>query len=158
NYTDIHIPLRKTVGRINVTKDAMDASRSNRGAFKRAMTSEMEGLTRDVTDYRNEMLAGYGTGIVAKVGTTGSSRTTHTNLALKDPGGFVGTVNPNRFIQVGQTYALIRAGAVPSGGALTATGVTESGTFNQASFTASATVTPTADDLIVRNASSTNTT
>lgn len=158
NFTDIHIPLRKTVGRINVTKDAMDASRSNRGAFKRAMTTEMEGLTRDVSDYRNEMLAGYGTGIVAKVGTSGASGTSHANIVLKDPGGFTGTVNANRFIQVGQTYALIRAGAVPSGGALLATGVTETGTFTSASFSSSATVTMTADDLIVRNASSTNTT
>ena len=32
-YVDIHIPLRKTVGRINITKDVIDASRTNKGSF-----------------------------------------------------------------------------------------------------------------------------
>lgn len=153
NYVDIHIPLRKTVGRINITKDVIDASRTNRGSFKRAMSTEMDGLVRDISDYRNEMLCGYGAGIVAKVATTGSSGTTHSALALKDPGGFTGTVNPNRFVQVGQVYALIRSGAIPSGGLLTCTAVTESGSYNTADFTSSGTVTPTADDIIVRAAS-----
>src|SRR3990167_5694209 len=31
NFIDVHIPLRKIVGRINVTKDVIDASRTNRG-------------------------------------------------------------------------------------------------------------------------------
>lgn len=153
NHVDVHIPLRKTVGRINITKDVIDASRSNRGSFKRAMSTEMEGLVRDIADYRNEMLCGYGTGEVATVATTGSSGTTHTALVLKDPGGFTGTTNPNRFIQSGQVYALIRSGAIVAG-TLTCTGVTESGSYNAADFTSAATLTPTADDILVRAATS----
>src|SRR3972149_7523270 len=80
NHVDVHIPLRKTVGRINITKDVIDASRSNRGSFKRAMATEQGGLVRDISDYRNEMLCGYGTGQVATVLATGSSGTTHTGL------------------------------------------------------------------------------
>ena len=30
NFVDVHIPLRKIVGRINVTKDVIDASRTNK--------------------------------------------------------------------------------------------------------------------------------
>ena len=151
SYVDVHIPLRKTVGRINITKDVIDASRTNRGSFKRAMSTEMDGLVRDIADYRNEMLCGFGTGVVAEVGTTGSSGTTHNDLALKDPAGFTGTTNPNRFIQKDALYALVRSGAVQA--ILTCTGVDESGSYNTADFTSSATVTPTADDLLVRAAS-----
>ena len=49
-FVDIHIPLRKTVGRITITKDVIDASKSNRGSFKRAMATEMDGLVRDIAE------------------------------------------------------------------------------------------------------------
>src|SRR3990167_3507629 len=151
NHVDVHIPLRKTVGRINITKDVIDASRSNRGSFKRAMATEQGGLVRDISDYRNEMLCGYGTGQVATVLATGSSGTTHTGLTFDTPGGFTGTVNANRFIQEGQVYSLIRAGAIVAG-TLTCTAVTQSGAYDTADFTSAATLTPTADDILVRHA------
>ncbi len=151
-YVDVHIPLRKTVGRINITKDVIDASKSNRGSFKRAMSTEMEGLVRDIADYRNEMVCNYGSGIVAKVGTTGAGSAT--TVTLKDPGGFVGSTNPNRFVQVGQTLALVRAGAVI--GVLTVTAVTESGSYNTITVAANS-LTCTADDILVRAASSATT-
>mgnify|MGYP001602469585 FL=1 len=91
NYIDVHIPLRKIVGRINITKDVIDASKSNKGSFKRAMATEMDGLVRDISDYRNEVLCGYGTGVLADLAGTESSAT---SWQLKDPGDFVGTANP----------------------------------------------------------------
>jgi hypothetical protein len=157
NYVDVHIPLRKTVGRINITKDVIDSSRTNRGSFKRAMSTEMEGLVRDITDYRNEMLCGYGTGIVAQLSATGSSGTTHT-VTVDNPGGFTGTTNPNRYVQNSQFLALVRNGAIPSGGCLTVTAVTESGSYNQFTATSTGTVTPTDNDYLVRAATSSTTT
>lgn len=149
NFVDVHIPLRKTVGRINITKDVIDASRSNRGSFKRAMSTEMDGLIRDIADYRNEMICGYGRGTVAVVSATATSAT----QTLKDPGGFVGTVNPNRFVQSGMILGNVAAGAVTS--AFTVSSVTESGSYNTIVLTASQLL--TLDDVLVR-AAATNTT
>ena len=152
NFVDVHIPLRKIVGRINVTKDVIDASRTNKGAFKRAMSTEMEGLVRDISDYRNEMLCGYGTGIVARVNTTASANAT--SIVLKDPGGFVGTTNPNRYVIPGQVLALVRAGAVI--GIYTVVAPVESGTYNTITVAANA-LTATAGDYLVRAASTATT-
>lgn len=147
NYVDIHIPLRKTVGRINVTKDVIDASKSNRGSFKRAMSTEMDGLVRDISDYRNEMLCNYGSGIVALIsGAAGASATT---LTLKNPGGFTGTSNPNRFTQPGQLLAVVRAGAVV--GVYTVLSNVESGAFSQI-VVATNGITSADNDILVRAA------
>lgn len=151
-FVDIHIPLRKTVGRINITKDVIDASRSNRGSFKRAMSTEMDGLVRDISDYRNEMLCGYGTGIVAQIsGAAGASATT---LTLKNPGGFTGTTNPNRYVIPDMKLALIRAGAVI--GVYRVASVVEGGSFNQMVVDANA-LTSADNDYLVRAASTSTT-
>lgn len=152
NFVDIHIPLRKTVGRINITKDVIDASRTNRGSFKRAMSTEMDGLVRDISDYRNEMLCGYGNGIVAQIsGAAGASATT---LTAKNPGGFTGTTNPNRFIQRDQTLALVRNGGVI--GIYTVIAPVESGSYN--TFTVAANALTSADNDYLVRAASTSTT
>lgn len=152
NFVDIHIPLRKTVGRINITKDVIDASRSNRGSFKRAMATEMDGLVRDISDYRNEMLCGYGTGIVAQI--SGAAGANATTLTLKNPGGFTGTVNPNRYVIANQLLALVRAGAVI--GVYTVIGPVEAGSFNQMTVATNA-LTSADNDFLVRAASSATT-
>jgi hypothetical protein len=154
NYVDIHIPLRKTVGRINITKDVIDASRTNRGSFKRAMSTEMDGLVRDISDYRNEMLCGYGSGIVARV--SGNPAANAVTIVLKDPGGFVGTTNPNRFAQRDQLLALVRNGAVV--GVYTVIQAIESGSFDSITVAANALDADVATaDLLVRAAASNTT-
>jgi len=144
NFVDVHIPLRKTVGRINITKDVIDASRSNRGSFKRAMSTEMDGLVRDISDYRNEMLCGYGTGVVAIVSSTGAGSAT--TVTIDSPGGFAGTTNPNRYIQSGQLLALIRAGAVI--GVFTVVAPVESGSYNTFTVAANSLTATDNDDLV----------
>ena len=153
-FVDVHIPLRKTVGRINITKDVIDASRTNRGSFKRAMSTEMEGLVRDIADYRNEMLCNYGSGIVARV--TNDEAANATTIELKDPGGFTGTTNPNRFAQAGQLLAAIRAGAVVANTPLTVDSVTESGSYDTI-VVATNTANLAVDDVLVRAAATTTT-
>jgi len=154
NFVDIHIPLRKTVGRINVTKDVIDASKSNRGSFKRAMSTEMDGLVRDISDYRNELLCGYGRGAVATVSANPAANAT--SITLKDPGGFVGTVNPNRFMQGGMVIAGIRAGAVVANGAVTVVSTEEGGGYDQITL-ATNTADFEVDDVFVRAAATTST-
>lgn len=129
NFVDVHIPLRKTVGRINVTKDVIDASKSNRGSFKRAMSTEMDGLVRDISDYRNEQLCGYGAGIVGTVSVEPTANAT--SITVDRPGGFAGTVNANRFFQAGMVIAGIRAGAVVANGAVTVVSTEEGGGYDQ---------------------------
>jgi hypothetical protein len=148
NHVDVHIPLRKTVGRINVTKDVIDASRSNRGSFKRAMSTEMDGMVRDIADYRNEMLTGYGSGIVAQI--SGAAGANATTLTLKNPGGVTGTVNPNRFVIADQLLALVRNGAVI--GVYRVINPIESGSFNQMLVAANS-LTSADNDYLVRAAS-----
>lgn len=154
NFVDIHIPLRKTVGRINVTKDVIDASKSNRGSFKRAMSTEMDGLVRDISDYRNEMLCGYGRGAVATVSVNPAASAT--SITLKDPGGFTGTTNPNRFMQGGMVIAGIRAGAVVANGAVTVASTEEGGGYDQITL-ATNTADFEVDDVFVRAAATTTT-
>ena len=141
-HVDVHIPLRKTVGRINLTKDVIDASRSNKGAYKRAMATEMDGLVRDISDYRNEMLCGYGTGVIGRV--SGNPAANATAITVDRPGGFAGTTNPNRFFQANMVIAGIRAGAVVANGAVTIVSTEEGGGYD--SITLAANTADFADD------------
>lgn len=154
-FTDIHIPLRKTVGRINITKDVIDASRTNKGSFKRAMQVEMDGLVRDVSDYRNEMLCGYGTGIIARV--SGNPAVNATSITLDNPGGFTGTTNPNRYMQPNMVIAAIRAGAIVANTPVTIASVEEGGGYDQITLAAN-TADLADDDDFVRAATTTVTT
>jgi len=95
-----------TYGRIQLTKQAIALSETNKGAFVKALTLEMDGLKRDMARLRNRQLFGYGVGILCKVnGVHGVSATT---IAVKDPGGFSGTSNGARFLQKNQSIAVIR--------------------------------------------------
>src|SRR3972149_1619387 len=153
NFVDVHIPLRKIVGRINITKDVIDASRSNKGSFKRAMSTEMDGLVRDIADYRNEMLCGYGRGIVG--GGTGDAANA-TTITVDQPGGFSGTVNPNRFVQPNMRLGIIDAATGAVNGALTVVSAIESGSYN--TFTVAANTQDVDDgDSLVRIANTTTT-
>lgn len=128
NFVDVHIPLRKTVGRINLTKDVIDASRTNKGAYKRAMATEMDGLVRDISDYRNEMLAGWGSGRVAQINTNPTAN--DTAITVDNPGGFTGTVNANRYVVPGMLLAGIRAGAVVANTPVTVVSTEEGGGYD----------------------------
>jgi hypothetical protein len=153
DHIDVHIPLRKTVGRINVTKDVIDASRSNRGSFKRAMSTEMDGLVRDISDYRNEMLCGYGSGIVAVHTGDAANATT---ITVDQPGGFSGTVNPNRFVQPNMRLAQIDAVTGAVNGVYTVIIPLETGSFN--TFTVAANSLDGDDGDILVRAATTSTT
>ena len=74
-YKEAIVPMRYLYGRIQVTGQAIKAARNDAGAFVRAIDSEVKGVTRDLKQAINRMLAGDGTGRLATCGTTSNSTT-----------------------------------------------------------------------------------
>ena len=72
SYKETIVPMRYLYGRIQLTGPSMKASRSNEGAFVRALESEMKGLARDLKSDLNRQLFGDGSGLLA----TGASAST----------------------------------------------------------------------------------
>jgi hypothetical protein len=72
SYKETIVPMRYLYGRIQLTGPSMKASRSNEGAFVRALESEMRGLARDLKSDLNRQLFGDGSGLLA----TGASAST----------------------------------------------------------------------------------
>lgn len=104
-YLDLKIPMRFIEGRIQLTAQVMKASRSNEGAFARAMDSEQKGLVDDIARQRNRMLSYYGSGTIATIANSGTVAG-GSPIQLANPGGVSGTVNVTRFAKVGQTIAI----------------------------------------------------
>ena len=65
SYKETIVPMRYLYGRIQLTGPSMKASRSNEGAFVRALESEMKGLARDLKSDLNRQLFGDGSGLLA---------------------------------------------------------------------------------------------
>ena len=75
-YKDCIVPMRYQYGRIQITGPTIKASRSNEGAFVRAVDSEMRGLEKDMKASMNRQAFGDGTGLLATVAASGSSNST----------------------------------------------------------------------------------
>src|SRR6185312_15083939 len=95
------IPIKKTMGRIQITADILKAASSDRGSFIRALELEQKFLVKDVSRQRNRQLAYFGQGTLAVV-SPGANNATQT---LINPGGVTGTVNATRFTPVGAVLA-----------------------------------------------------
>lgn len=79
SFTYISDPLRYHYGLFNITGQLMKASESNEGAFKRALTVEMEGTTDSLKRKVNIDAYGDGTGTLT---TTSASNSGDTTLAV----------------------------------------------------------------------------
>jgi hypothetical protein len=137
---NLFIPIAHLKGRIQLSYEVIRASRSDKGAFVRAMDLEQKGLVNDVSRQRNRALAGYGSEVLAVITTGASNNTTQT---IKNPGGVAGTTNPGRFIKPG----MILAFSDPTGATINAvmpTVVSVSGS----SLVLSAAITTTTNDII----------
>ena len=75
-YKDCIVPMRYQYGRIQITGPTIKASRSNEGAFVRAVDSEMRGLEKDMKASMNRQAFGDGTGLLATVAASGSGTST----------------------------------------------------------------------------------
>lgn len=133
HYGQFVIPYVDTTLRINLTVQVIDQSESNRGAFVNALSEEMDGGIRDTVQYRNVMMCGYGSGILARV--DGNPAASATSIDLDDPGGITGTVNPSRYCMPGQIIAGVRNG-VTLVGPVTVDAVTDANTITLLANTA----------------------
>lgn len=103
-YAKFQVPIRYLHGRISITAQAIKHSKSNRGSFIRALSEEIKNLVSDLADDRNRILTGFGRGVLCRVAVDPGTGTT---LEVKDPGGFLGSVNGTRFLQPLQYIAFI---------------------------------------------------
>lgn len=99
---DLTIPITSAFGRIELTERVMKVSRTDKGAFIRAMDLAQKGIVNDLSRQRNRALAGFGAGTLAVI-SSGANSTTQTVTA---PGGVTGSVNVTRFLKVGMLVAI----------------------------------------------------
>lgn len=104
-YVETIIYPKYTYGRIQLTGQVIRQSLSSKGAFTRAMKAEMDGLVKDVSNYRNRALWGFGKGILAQINGDPSTGTTFT---LDNAGGVTNTSNGNRYINIGDNVAVVQ--------------------------------------------------
>lgn len=145
--TNLLIPIAHLKGRIQLSYEVMRASRSDKGAFVRAMDLEQKGLVNDVARQRNRALAGYGAEILAVI----SASTTNAVQPIKNPGGVAGTVNPGRFIKPGMVISITDPTGVTQRTGSPATVVSVSG----ANITFAGSVTSTTNDILTLGTSTT---
>lgn len=132
------IPIKKTMGRIQVTADILKAASSDRGSFIRALELEQKFLVKDVARQRNRQLAYFGQGTLATI----SAGTASATQALANPGNVSGTTNATRFIFVGQVVAFTD----PTG--VTLRGVRTVQSIAEPNITVDSSVTTTTNDLV----------
>lgn len=104
-YASLQIPIRYCHGRIQLSIQVIKASRSSKGAFKRAMDQEMRGLIRDLATDRNRVMFGWGAGTLALVNDATPSGSA--TVGIDSPMGIAGSVNGTRFLQPGQIIAFL---------------------------------------------------
>lgn len=125
-YKDFVIPVKYNHGRIRLSAAVMKASANNKGAFARALGSEIDGLVEDIANYRGRVIWGWGKGVLALVnGDPG----TGTTVTVDAPHGVAGSVNGARYIQPGMYVMFINPGdgTARAGGARTVTTVAADG-------------------------------
>ena len=144
--TNLLIPIAHLKGRIQLSYEVMRASRSDKGAFVRAMDLEQKGLVNDVARQRNRALAGYGSEILAVI-TTGATSTLQT---IENPGGVSGTVNPGRFLKPNMVVVVMD----PTGTTIRSTQVETVVSVSGAVLTLSASTATTTGDIITLGTSS----
>jgi hypothetical protein len=112
-YENFVIPVKYNHGRIRLTAAVMKASESSKGAFGRALGTEVDGLVEDLADYRGRVIWGDGTGTLALVNEADPDL--NNTLIVDAPGGIAGATNGSRFLRVGMYIAFASsAGALRS--------------------------------------------
>lgn len=148
-FVPMYISYVDTTGRINLTVQVIDQSETNRGSFINAMMEEQDSLVRDAVQYRNEMMCGYGSGILCRI--NGNPAANAVSADVDDPGGFTQATNGTRFLAPGQIVAAIRGNALVANTPLTVDSVTDSDTVAFAANTADL----ADNDILVRAAATT---
>ena len=154
-YKDFVIPVKYNHGRIQLTAAVMKASENSKGAFARALGSEIDGLVLDLANYRGRVVMGYGASVLCL--TNGDPGTT-TTITVDSPLGVAGSVNGNKYIQPGMYVAVLNPSgpAIRAGGARTVSTVAADG--NSFTISAAADAAVADNDWVVIANSATSTT
>lgn len=126
-HATVKISARYNYGRIELTGQVIKASLQNKGAFTRAMDSEIAGLVRDLANERERQNFSAGNGVLALVNGEQTS-TSNTTILVDSPYGVSPTTNGARFLERGAFYAVINAsskvveGTFTCGNTLSSTG------------------------------------
>lgn len=97
-YKDWTIPCKYAHGSVRLTAQVIQSSLKSKGAFARALGSEIDGLVEDMANYRGRSMWGYGKGVLCLV--NGDPGTTST-ITVDAPHGAADANNGARFIQEG---------------------------------------------------------
>ena len=143
NSSKGRIQVKKIMGRIRMTEEAMDDLVSSEASFRNGMTDEKTRLIDDISRRENHALGMDGRGVLALVD-TGSSGTT---VELDAPGNIAGNDFGNRFVDVGMFLAFVN----PATGALRNTNIESVTAVNSdgSDVTLSADPTVTENDYVV---------
>jgi len=93
-YADAIVPMRYLYGVINLTGQSIQASKNDKGAFVKAVESEMKGVAQDLKNDINRQLFGDGSGRLAAATTNASTSTTI-------------TVDSTKYLRVGMAIDII---------------------------------------------------
>jgi hypothetical protein len=139
NSSKGRIGMKKIMGRIRMTEEAMEDLTSSQASFANGMTDEKTRLIDDISRRENHALGMDGRGVLALVD-TGSSGTV---VELDAPGNIAGNDFGNRFVDVGMFLAFIN----PATGALRNTNIEQVTAVNSDGSD----VTLTADPTVTEN-------
>ncbi len=103
NSSKGRIKIKKVMGRIRLTEEAMEDLQSSEASFRNVMTDEKTRLIDDIARKENQALGMDGRGVAALLTGTVSGAT----YTVDSPGNIPGADFGNRFFDVGQFYAAI---------------------------------------------------
>lgn len=114
-HTPVQINIKKLMGRVLLTPEAIADSAKSEFAWQTARESEFNGLIKTMQRRDEFGLIYQGTGVLARINE--ADPTTNTTLITDSPGGVSGSVFGNRFIQNGIYVGFINpnTGALRSG-------------------------------------------
>lgn len=112
-HVDQYVTPKFNYGRIQVTGPTIAASKSNKGAFAKAVASEIKGITRDLYNQLDRQMSGDGTGEIARIETSATSATMELKYAGASSGAISGEPG-TRWLQAGD-LVLIGTAAQHSG-------------------------------------------
>ena len=101
-YSEATVPTQELYGRLQITYKLMKASRNNAGAFERALTAEMKGLSTNFSHNVNRMLHGDGSGTLALV----DMATPSTSLEVDAAYAVANDISGTRLMRKGMRLAI----------------------------------------------------
>ncbi|AHF07169.1 phage major capsid protein [Desulfitobacterium metallireducens] len=129
-YKECIVPQRYIYSTIEITGPTIKATKSDAGAFIRAVDSEMKGAAKDFKRQLNRMFWGDGTGILSVCGTTTTATTVN--------------VASTKYIRVGMTVDILTSAT----GAVVANGVAVLSVPSSTTFTVASAVSTASTDAV----------